>query len=453
MGRKWATVVLVAALAGLLVGLGIWIRQPRDFADEGLVRQAMAVGEVGQMVEGLAGEWPQWRGPKRDGQMDSESARGLLAGKPAQRWETELGEGYASPVLVGGQVIALARKGTEEFLQSFDLKTGASQWLSRWPCSYKNDYGNGPRASPTVSGNLVFALGAAGRLVAVQLADGQMVWQADLLGPGMGSSPRWGFAGSPLVVGELVIVQVGAPSGVVAFDRATGEEKWRSGGDPAGYSSPLLVRAGGGLQLVCLTGRRLLGMDPANGEILWQEEWPTEFEVNAATPVVWTVAGEDGETLYAFVTSGYGRGCCLMRVNREKEGKFWNASMVYRNTRMRSHFGSPVRVGDLLWGFDEQMVTALDWRTGEARVKKRGYKKGTLVAAGENLLLLSEEGELALAKFDGKELKELWRMPAFGQAGPMGKKAWTMPVAAAGVVLVRDEGRLICLEMAEVGRK
>ena len=108
MGRKWATVVLVAALAGLLVGLGIWIRQPRDFADEGLVRQAMAVGEVGQMVEGLAGEWPQWRGPKRDGQMDSESARGLLAGKPAQRWETELGEGYASPVLVGGQVIVAA---------------------------------------------------------------------------------------------------------------------------------------------------------------------------------------------------------------------------------------------------------------------------------------------------------------------------------------------------------
>ena len=256
------------------------------------------------LAEELPGAWPQWRGPRRDGQIDAGSARALLGGKPDPKWEVPLGEGYSSPVVVDGRVITLSRSGDEEELEALDARDGSRVWRHAWPTAYTNDYGRGPRATPTEA------------------------------------PPRWGFSGSPLVAGDLLVVQAGPPAGVVAFDRLTGKEVWRASSDPAGYSSPILVRCREGLQLVCLTGLRLLGLDPASGEVLWQEEWPTEFEVNAATPLLWTVPGEGGETLYAFVTSGYGRGCCLVRADKENGGKFWNASVVYRNTRLRSHFGS-----------------------------------------------------------------------------------------------------------------
>jgi outer membrane protein assembly factor BamB len=209
---------------------------------------------------------------------------------------------------------------------------------------------------------------------------------------------------------------------------------------------------------VTLTGKRLVGLEPETGAILWSENWPTNFEVNAATPLVWTTApvagsdpqakGGDAEALYAFVTSGYGQGCCLINITREKAGT-WTLSQVYRTTRLRSHFGSPVRVGDWICGFDEQLATALDWRTGETLWKKRGYKKGTLLGAGGNLLILGEEGELLLARPDGKDLNEIWRQTPFGAAGPRDKKAWTAPVAASGMILLRDEENLICLGAAK----
>lgn len=448
MGKRFRLIGLVAGVALLLGALVVWIRRPREFANEELVQQAVRAGEATSLAEELPGAWPQWRGPRRDGQIDAASAQGLLAGKPVARWEIPLGEGYSSPVVVDGRVITFSRNGAEEELQALNARDGTRVWRHAWPTSYANDYGNGPRATPTVADGMVFALGAAGRLEAVSLADGKPAWHVDLVGETAAAPPRWGFSGSPLVVGDLVVVQAGPPSGVVGFHRLTGKEVWRATADPAGYSSPLLVRCRDGLQMVCLTGQRALGMDPGTGEVLWQQEWPTEFEVNAATPLVWTVPGERGETLYAFVTSGYGRGCCLLRADKETGGKFWQSSVVYRNTRLRSHFGSPVRMGELICGFDEQLVTALDWRTGEKRWSKRGFKKGTLLGAGDHLLLLGEEGDLALARPVEDDLREVWRLKVFGDRGPAGKKAWTMPVVAGEMVLVRDEEKLTCLRLA-----
>ncbi|MFM8930934.1 MAG: PQQ-binding-like beta-propeller repeat protein [Gemmataceae bacterium] len=450
MGRKYRLIGLLAGVGLLLAALVVWIRRPREFANDELVQQAVRAGAASSLAEELPGAWPQWRGPRRDGQVDGASARSLEGGKPVPQWEIPLGEGYSSPVVVDGRVITLSRSGDEEELQALDARDGTRVWRHAWPTGYANDFGRGPRATPTVAAGMVFALGAAGRMEAVSLSDGKPAWHVDLVGEWATAPPRWGFSGSPLVVGDLVVVQAGPPAGVVAFHRLTGKEVWRATADPAGYSSPLLVRCRDGLQLVCLTGLRVLGMDPGTGEVLWQQEWPTEFEVNAATPLVWTVPKADGETLYAFVTSGYGRGCCLIRTDKETGGKFWNASVVYRKTRLRSQFGSPVRMGDWICGYDEQMVTALDWRTGEKRWSQRGFKKGTVLGAGDHLLLLGEEGDLALAKPGEKDLREVWRLKVFGDRGPAGKKAWTMPVVAEGVVLVRDEEKLACLKLAVV---
>ena len=447
--RFWVAITMGFLLMAAIGLMGFFLTRNREFTNEAMVRQALGAAAVQQLGEELAGEWPQWRGPRRDGQVDAETAARLVLGQPGQRWEITLGEGYASPVIAAGKVIALARAPGEEFLVALDPLAGSELWRHSWPCTYQNDFGKGPRASPTVAGDRVFALGADGKLVAVRLGDGQPVWQVDLLQGWGEGPPRWGFAGSPLVYADLVVVQAGSPAGIVAFDRATGVERWRSGGDPAGYSSALLVRAAGGLQLVCLSGARLMGLKPDTGELLWEQPWATHFEVNAATPLVWSATEEKGdkkESLYVFISSGYGHGGCLVGLS-QGDGR-WVPAVVYSNTRLRSHFGSPVRLGEMICGFDEQMVTALDWRTGEARWKKRGYKKGSLQAAGDNLLLLSEEGELSLAKPGENDLVELWRMPGFGEAGPRNKKAWTAPVAAAGIVLLRDEERLICLELA-----
>ena len=447
-----STLWMVAG-AVVLLGLGLFAwRQAhqRDEFSEELVGEAQGAKAPGTTPGGLElpGDWAQWRGPAREGRPPADIGRQLAGAFPsATAWEHALGEGYSSPIVSGNRLFVMGRRDPDETLACLDPATGKTVWEKAWPTPFKSDFGNGPRSTPALAGDKVVSLGIAGDLRVVNAADGALAWSVGFSEGLSKTAPQWGFSGSPLVLGNLVIAQPGAPSGVVAWDLATGKEAWRAKGlenDPAGYSSPVAAAFPGGTQVVALTAKRVAGLDPATGSLLWEFPWETDFEVNAATPLVWAGGDDHPEIRYVFVTSGYGKGCALLRV-AGSAGAF-EARQVYHVRGLRGHFGTPVRVGDHIYGFDEQMLVCLDWRTGKTVWKHRGYAKGSLIALEDYLAVLGEKGVVALLKATPEAPTELTRSEPFGQAGPRNGRCWTAPVAARGLLLVRDESRLLALK-------
>lgn len=450
---KISSALWMLAGTGIILALGLFAwnqaRQKDEVSEElvGEARETKAPSGPPVSLE-LAGDWAQWRGPTREGKPPADIARALAEAFPSSvAWEHTLGEGYSSPIVSGDRLFVMGRRDPDETLACLDPATGKTVWEKSWPTPFKCEFGNGPRSTPALADNLVVSLGIAGDLRVVRAADGEPVWGVRF-GDGLSKSPpQWGFSGSPLVLGGLVIAQPGAPGGMVAWDLASGKEKWRAKeleSDPAGYSSPVAAAFPGGTQVVTLTARRLAGLDPANGSLLWQFPWETDFDINVATPLVWPAGDDHPEIRYVFVTSGYGRGCALVRVSGS--GSSFEARQVYHVRGLRSHFGTPVRVGDHIFGFDEQMLVCLDWRTGKTLWKKRGYAKGTLIALENHLAVLGEKGILALLKASPEPPDELARNEPFGQPGPRNGRCWTAPVAARGLLLVRDESRLLALK-------
>lgn len=450
MNNRWI-VFLALGTAGL-AGLG-WFawqqsRNRDEFSEELLVEALESKVSSGPVGLEIPGDWPQWRGPTREGKPAPSVAGGLVDSFPgALAWEHSPGEGYSSPVVAGNRVYMMGRREPDETLCCLELATGKTVWEQSWPTPFKCDFGNGPRATPVLANGKVVSIGIAGDLRVVNADDGKPAWSVRFADGLARAAPQWGYSGSPLVLGDLVIAQAGAPAGLVAWDLATGREVWRAAGldsDPAGYSSPVAAAFPGGAQIVALSARRVAGIHPTSGSLLWEFPWETDFEVNAATPLVWTGGEEHPGIRYVFITSGYGKGCALIRVS-ESGGSF-EARQVYHVRGLRSHFGTPVRVGDHVYGFDEQMLVCLDWRTGKVAWKHRGYAKGTLVALEGHLAVLGEKGTLALLKATPEGPVEVARHEPFGEAGPRNGRCWTGPVPARGMMFVRDESRLLALK-------
>lgn len=250
-------------------------------------------------------DWPQWRGANRDG--ISQEA-GILTrwtdGSPQILWRVPLGEGFSGISVVDGRAYTMFSDGDDEFIVCLDASNGQEIWRFRSDSTYyEAEGGNGPRATPTIDGELLFTVTAHGKLYALNTADGTKVWSHDLQNEFGSKMPRWGFAGSPLVEGDLLLVEVGGTEerAIVAFDKLDGAVVWSNHTDSLGYSSPIAVTIGEVRQLVILTGTQLISVSPENGQLLWTFPWPTRSNVNAATPVF--VPPDK-----FFVSSGYGMG-------------------------------------------------------------------------------------------------------------------------------------------------
>jgi hypothetical protein len=212
----------------------------------------------------------------------------------------------------------------------------------------------------------------------------------------------------------------------------TGKVRWKALDDPAGYSSPVISTAAGVRQVVCLTGTELVGLDPRTGEVYWRFPWETKFEVNASTPII---RGD-----YVFISSGYGKGCALVKV--VKKGKGLAAERVYANNLMRNHFSSSVFHDDHVYGFDEGFLVCMPFRKGRKRDwKERKFSRGTLLVAGDRLIVLGEGGELALVEPTPDEYREKAIFKVTDT------RCWTVPALAHGRLYVRDEQRILCLNL------
>ncbi|MCS6851212.1 MAG: PQQ-like beta-propeller repeat protein [Gemmataceae bacterium] len=385
-------------------------------------------------VAAESNDWPQWRGPRRDG-LSLET--GLLdrwpeAG-PKLVWQAPVGAGYSALAVADGRAITLFQDGDSEAVVCWDAETGKERWRFRYPCRYVNDFGNGPRSTPTISGDLIFAVGATGMMHCLKADTGEKVWVRDLLRDFGAENLQWGVSFSPLVEGGLVYTNPGGPNGrsLAAFHKADGKLAWAALDDVAGYSSPIAVTAAGKRQVVFFTGKRLVGVDPVTGSLLWSYPWETDYDANIATPIA---VGD-----YLFISSGYDRGCALLKVVAE-QGTF-RIQRVYENTHMRNHFASCVYYNEHLYGFDEATLTCMEFRSGTVRWRERGFRKGSLTIADGKLFVLSENGRLALADASPEAYRE--RSSYRFSHG----KCWTVPVLCRGKLYLRDEEKVVCLDV------
>lgn len=381
-------------------------------------------------------DWPQYRGAERDG-LSLET--GLLttwpASGPPELWRAPLGEGYSGIAAVGDRLYTMYARDGEARLVCLAAGDGGEIWSVVLGKGFKEGHGNGPRSTPTVDGDLVFALSARGRLVAVKAQDGKMVWEHDLEEAFDAKLPHFGSSASPLVEDGLVILEVGGSDSrnLMAFKRDTGEVAWGTGDQKTGYSSPLAVTINGTRQVLFFTGTALVSVAPDSGKALWSLPWKTSYNINAAMPIF--MAPDR-----IFISSGYDTGAALLQVSGK--GDAWKVEEVWRSRVMKNHFNSSVLLDGFLYGFDDGTLKCIDGATGEEKWKQRGFAKGSLLVADGHLFIFSEKGELAVAEATPEGYRET------GRTRPMDGKTWTMPTLSHGRLYVRDEEELVAFDLS-----
>ena len=380
----------------------------------------------------FAADWPQWRGPNRDG-LSAET--GLLAswpaGGPRVLWRaTGLGEGYSSMSVAGGRVYTQGQSGAQEFVIAFDVKTGARVWITPTGRTFRESRGNGPRGTPTIDGDRLYAMAADGTVVCLEAASGKMIWSQNVVEKYGGSIIPWGMSESPLVDGtRLIVAPGGRGASVVALNKADGTLVWKAGSDQAGYASAVVADIAGVRQIITLTGESALGVRADNGQVLWRYTKVANNTANIATPIV-----SDG---FAFFSTSYDTGGALLKI--EPRG----ASEVYFTRRMKNHYSTSVLVGDVLYGFDDSILTAMRFKTGDVLWRDRSVGKGSVVYADKHLYVLSEDGAVALVEARPDQYREVSRFDI-----PSGRyPTWAPPVVADGRLYVREQDRLMAFDI------
>lgn len=449
--RRYALILGLLALAGLLM-ISWWAFNKfnpnffdREQVDSAEMKQLESV-DLKQAVS-QAYDWPQFRGPNRDGVSSGAIFRtNWNEASPKILWRSPCGAGYSSLAIADGRLFTMDRQGNQERILCLDAVTGNELGNHSYSADYSGlsaGYAGGPRATPTIHDGIIFTVGATGIITALEIpkvAGGPMnkLWQRELLAEYDAKLPTWGIACSPLVVGETIIVQPGGKKGsVVALDRRTGEPRWTCDNEPSGYSSPILATLGGIKQIVAITGKSIVGIHPETGAKLWKHPWETQHFGNIAMPVI---VGD-----YVFASSDYGKGCVLLRVSGDA------AKVVYfrPNKLMRNHHSSCVHRDGYLYGFDNSELKCIDLRTGEAiedwPSPEARVGKGSVTRVGDSILCLSERGTLTLLNADPKQGRVLGQMENVLNAG----ECWAAPAVLGGRIYLRDAEKIVCLDAAK----
>ena len=388
-----------------------------------------------------AGDWPQWRGPDRN---DLSKETGLLKqwpeGGPKQVWLfKDAGLGYAGYSIAGGKLFTMGARADKEFLIAVDVKDGKELWSTPIATTLKNGWGDGPRGTPAVDEDRVYALGGQGTLLCASVADGKELWRATMQSLG-GKTPGWGYTESVLVDGKQLLCTPGGDKGaVVALDKMTGKVLWQSGDftDGAQYASIIAADLNGARQYIQLTMKSVVGLNSADGKTLWRADWP------GRTAVIPTPIQRDG---LVYVSAGYGVGCQMVKIDAGNQ-----LNGVYTNKVMKNHHGGVILVGNHLYGHsDGPGWVCQDFKTGAEVWASKNLGKGAIAYADGMLYLLEEgSGTVALVEASPKGWSEKSRFkldPQTTQRNPQGR-IWTHPVISNGKLYLRDQELLFCFDV------
>ena len=383
-------------------------------------------------------EWPRWRGADLS---DHSPDQGLLKkwpqDGPEQVWlYKDAGIGYSGPAISGGKLITMGERDGDTYLIAINTKDGKELWSTKFAKGFKNNWGNGPRGTPTIDGDKVYALAPKGEVVCMNIEDGSVIWKSDLVDFG-GKAPYWGFSESVLVDKDKVVLTPGGGKGaIVALNKETGKLIWQSKEikDGAQYSSIIPIKHNGSDQYVQLFMKSLVGVSASDGKLLWKTDW------NGRTAVIPTPIYKDGKI---YISSGYNVGCKLIELSPDNK-----VSEVYNNDTIINHHGGVILIGDHLYGHsDRGGWKCQNFATGEEVWRSKDLGKGAIHYADGMLYCLGEsDGTVTLVKADTKGWEETGRFKLSPQTKlrkPSGK-IWTHPVVIGGNLYLRDQEIIYC---------
>lgn len=378
-----------------------------------------------------AQDWPQWRGPNRDGKVTGFNAPSTWPKELTRKWQVTVGTGDATPALAGDKLYVFARQGADEIISCLNAADGKELWQNKYAAQAVNGAAArhpGPRSSPTVADGKVITLGVGGVVSCLNAADGKLLWRNEEFT----KVPQFFTAMSPIVVDGLCIAHLGAKDSgtIIAFDLATGSAKWKWAGDGPAYGSPVLITVAGAKAIATQTEKSIVGVAVADGKLLWKVATPTQGRFfNSATPIV------DGQTIYY---TGQGQGTKAVKI--EKEGEGFAAKELWSNDKLGTGFNTPVLKDGLLFGLsDKGSFFCLNAKTGEAAwtdIVTRRDNFGSILDAGSVLVALPSSAELIAFKAGDKQYDELARIKLSDTP------IYAHPVLAGKRVFVKDSETL-----------
>lgn len=386
-------------------------------------------------------DWPSWRGPDRTG---CSTETGLLAQWPEEGpellWQVEgLGEGFATPSITNWAIYCMGNHDGMEWVFALD-PANEGELLWETPIGDVRHGGGGypgPRSTPTVDGDRIYALGLNGDLLCLKATDGIVLWQKNLVSDLQGVIPNWGYSESVLVDGPWVLCTPGGENAaIMALNKANGEVVWKSPvSDGAAYSSIVRAKLAGRTQYVQFTSQGVVGVAAANGELLWRYDAPANGTANCSTPVY------DGNLVFAASGYGTGGGC----VEIQQSGNEFTADEAYFTKKMKNHHGGTLVVDGYLYGSsDPGLLTCLDLKTGEVQWSDRGPGKGSVLYADGMLVVRSEKGTVSLVEATPDEFRLLGK---FEQTSRSEQPSWPYPVIVDGRLYLRDQDVLLCYDV------
>ncbi len=377
-----------------------------------------------------AQDWPQWRGPNRDGKVVGFTAPATWPQQFTQKWKVEVGIGTDStPALVGDRLYVFSRQGSDETILCLDAGTGKELWKNAYACPAVTgpsaSIHSGPRSTPAVASGKVVTLGVTGIVSCLDAASGKLLWRKDEF---PGAYPRFYTGSSPLIVDGMAVVQVGGPDngGIIAYDLNSGDAKWKWTGDGPGYGSPALMTIEGTRQIAALTDKMLVGLAVADGKLLWQMPFAvTGRAYNAATPII------EGQTV---MITGSGRGTRAVRI--EKQGSDFAVKELWSNATLAVQFNTPVLNNGHLFGISDRgnyfCINAANGETAWTDATRRG-QFGAILDTGSVLMGLTQDGTLAVFQPDAQAYTEVASIKVADA------QTYAHPVLAGNRIFVRDQ--------------
>ena len=382
-------------------------------------------------------DWPQWRGPRRDGSLPSFQEPKAWPEKLARKWKIPIGPGHSSPIYAAGRIYVFSRQQNSEVISSVSPENGKIYWSQSYAAPYKMNpaaeaHGEGPKSTPVFAGGKLYTLGISGILSCVDAETGELRWRKEFSKQFPQTSPLYGTAVSPVVDNGLLIAHVGGNDGgaLIAFDADSGDVKWTWKGDGPAYASPIIAAPSGVRQVVTQTQQKVVGVDEASGELLWQIPFSTPYVQNIVTPIFFR-----SMLIYSGLSNGV-KAAAVVRSRGE-----WSTSEMWSNQDVSMYMSSPVLSGNLLFGFSHKnkgQFFCLDANTGETKWlgDPRQGDNASIIQLGQRLLLLKDDGELIVAQVSVKGFEPLRKYKVADSP------TWAHPLPLEKGIVIKDADSL-----------
>lgn len=385
-------------------------------------------------LTGRGADWPNFRGPNRDGISPETGINFDWAGKPPKiLWTVPLSDdGYSGPSAANGTVYIVDHRKNSDVVLALDLKTGRERWQFPYSVRGREHYGFA-RSTPAVEDGRIYTISRDGVVHCLEAALGKKVWRCDALDEVKGKAPKWGVSHSPVIEGGMLIVPGGGKDAhVLGLNKETGKILWQGGGTARlGYATPVVAEIEQRKQYVVLHGKGLIGIDSKTGERIWSQKWKTNYDVNASTPLVL----DNGSV---FITSGYKTGCALVKVAGDQ------ATIAWDSDKMNAQFSSPILVNGLIYGTsDPGYLICMEPSTGNVRWKHKDFQKGGLVGVDGHMIVLDgHDGDAALVEITPEQYREK------GRIKPLGGQTWVAPIIADKKLIIRNRKQLAVVDLS-----